>query len=440
MPEATLFDRTYNNFLLNSDIYIVGAATNLTDPSGLRMIQYLNLIDYNMATADELGHYSEDFNLDAEEYSKFLFIGKNNKVIGKLDYSVTQEEIENMFNLTLASFEGIHKRKSIENIILHDDVTLFDLNDYFYIEEGKNVEFEVITNSNPIAVSYTMNNRALELHREDYTGGSNIILQLKVPDKKITYNMEFYAFNSIGENEDFEYDTLAESLIPWVNDREAWIITDETSFTGSYSIRSGDINDNFETSLSLTMNIASQDYISFAYKTSSETNNDILSFYVDSILVNYQDLSSLWSGNNDWRVVTYNLRPGIRTFTWTYSKNDIAAIWDDCVWLDAIVLPAGAVVATGIEDRILPNTLELTNYPNPFNPSTTINFSLDRSSIIELSVYDINGSLVEKLHSGFTNVGSYSFEFNGKNLSSGIYYAVLKTQEQQKTSKMILVK
>ena len=112
---------------------------------------------------------------------------------------------------------------------------------------------------------------------------------------------------------------------------------------------------------------------------------------------------------------------------------------DDCVWLDAIVLPASAVVAD-IEDKIFPNTLELTNYPNPFNPSTTINFSLERSSIVELNVYDINGSLVEKLHSGFTNIGKYSFEFNGKNLSSGIYYAVLKTQEQQKISKMILVK
>ena len=439
MPEASFFEKAYNNIPLNSQIYTVGTDTNINTPMYLKLIQDASYISYNMATEEELGHYSQYFNFKTEDYSNFLFIGKNNKVIGKLDYLSTQEQMENMFNLTLASFEGIFERDLFENIILYDDVTLFNFDDYFYIEEGKKLNFEIISNSNPIAISSTINNRILELHKEDYTGNSKIIIQVKVPEKDIAFNIEFYAFSSIGESEDFEYDIFTESIIPWENDREAWFLTDESSFVGDLSIRSGAITDDRETSLSLTMNIASQDYISFAYKTSSENDNDLLSFYVDSVLMNYQDASSLWSGINDWRVVTYNLRPGIRTFTWTYSKNYIGYSGDDCVWLDAIVLPASAVEAD-IENKLLPNSLTLTNYPNPFNPSTTINFSLDRSSIVELNVYDINGSLVDKLHSGFTNVGKYSFDFNGKNLSSGIYYAVLKTQDQQKISKMILVK
>ncbi|MCK5760466.1 MAG: T9SS type A sorting domain-containing protein, partial [Candidatus Delongbacteria bacterium] len=418
---------------------MVGAATNTNLDLDLKDVQDINFINYNMATESELGHYYQYLNFENEYYSNFLFIGKNNKVIGKLSYLATKEEIEKLFNVTLASFEGIHEIEQLQNIILQDDVTSFDLNNYFYIEDGRGVEFEVISNSNPLAVTSIINNRTLELQKGDYTGGSKITLQVKVPNKNIAFNVEFYIFNSIGESEDFEYDILTESIIPWQNDREKWFVTDETSFTGNLSIRSGAITDDRETSLSLTMNIASQDYISFAYKTSSENDNDLLSFYVDSVLMNYQDASSLWSGINDWRVVTYNLRPGIRTFTWTYSKNYLGSVGNDCVWLDAIVLPASAVEAD-IENRILPSSLALTNYPNPFNPSTMINFSLERSSIVELNVYDINGSLVEKLHSGFTNVGSYSFEFNGKNLSSGIYYAVLKTQKQQKISKMILVK
>ncbi|MCK4979940.1 MAG: T9SS type A sorting domain-containing protein [Candidatus Delongbacteria bacterium] len=434
-----MFEKTYNNFTMNSNIYTVGAATNLNLYMDLKLTQDINLVNYDMATEGELGHYYKYFNFKNDYNSNFLFIGKNNKVIGKLDYLATQEQIENMFNLTLASFEGIYKREPIQNMILSDDVTSLDLNDYFYTEEGKNVEFNLVSNSNTLAVEGNIVNRTLELTKGEYTGSSKLTLQIKVPDKDIAFYTDFYVFVSKGESEDFEYSVLTESIIPWENDREAWFVTDESSFTGDFSIRSGAITDDRETSLSLTMNIEKQDYISFAYKISSETDNDLLSFYVDSVLVNYQDPSSLWSGVKDWRVVTYNLRPGVRTFTWTYSKNYLGSIGFDCAWLDAIVLPA-STVATDIEDRILPSSLELTNYPNPFNPTTTIDFSLDRSSVVELNVYDINGSLVNKLHSGFTNTGKYSFEFNGKNLSSGIYYAVLKTQEKQKISKMILVK
>ncbi|NOR45994.1 MAG: T9SS type A sorting domain-containing protein [Candidatus Delongbacteria bacterium] len=438
MPEASSFQRAYKNTSMISDVYIVGAATNLNLIPDLKYTQEINFINYNMATEMELGHYYEYFDFESSYNSNFLFIGKNNKVIGKLGYKATQEQMENMFNLTLASFEGIYQRESIENIILQDDITTLDLSKYFYVEDGKNVEFEIISNSNQLAVAGSSNNWELELLKGDYTGSSKLTLQIKVPDKDIVYNMEFYVFNSNGKNEDFEYGTLAESTILWKNDREPWFIIEETSFTGNHSIKSGYIVDNLSSSLSLTMNVAEQDYISFAYKTSSEQDNDFLGFYINGVLMNSQDIA-LWSGFNDWRTVTYNLRSGIQTFTWTYSKNYLGAIWEDCVWLDAIVLPASGI-EMDIENNELPSSIALSNYPNPFNPTTTIDFSLNKSSIVELNVYDMNGSLVDKLHNGFTNTGKYSFEFNGKSLSSGIYYAVLKTPEQQKISKMILVK
>ena len=439
MPEASLFERAYKNVPNNSNIYIVSAATNTNLDSDLKDVQDINFIDYNMATQDELGHYYQYFNFEDEYYSNFLFIGKNNKIIGKLDYNATQEEMQELFNLTLASFEGIHKKQSIPNIILHDNVTSFDLNDYLYIEDGKDVELEIISNSNTLAITGIVRNRTLELYKEDYTGSSLIIVQVKVPEKNIAFNMNFYAFNSIGISDNFEYPDITESLIPWENDTNKWFITDETSFVGTHSIRSGFITDSMETSLTLTLNVTSQDFISFAYKTSSESDHDILSFYVDSTLVNDQDTSSLWSGSNDWRVVTYNLRPGIRTFTWTYSKNYLGSISDDCVWLDAIVLPASAVETT-VENMKLPTSLALSNYPNPFNPTTKIEFHLSNSQDIKLNVFDIQGRLVETLFKGYIEQGYQSFTFDAKHLSNGIYYAVLQTVNQQNITKMILLK
>jgi len=62
------------------------------------------------------------------------------------------------------------------------------------------------------------------------------------------------------------------------------------------------------------------------------------------------------------------------------------------------------------------------NYPNPFNPSTTINFSLPTNGKASLKVYDIMGKEVSSLVNGNMNAGVYSAQFNGVNLSSGMYF------------------
>ena len=62
------------------------------------------------------------------------------------------------------------------------------------------------------------------------------------------------------------------------------------------------------------------------------------------------------------------------------------------------------------------------NYPNPFNPSTTINFTLPSTGMASLKVYDLMGKEVSSLVNGNMNAGVYSAQFNGANLSSGMYF------------------
>jgi hypothetical protein len=62
------------------------------------------------------------------------------------------------------------------------------------------------------------------------------------------------------------------------------------------------------------------------------------------------------------------------------------------------------------------------NYPNPFNPTTTINYTIKGNSIVTLKVYDVLGREVSTLINGNKESGSYSVSFDGKNLSSGIYF------------------
>lgn len=83
------------------------------------------------------------------------------------------------------------------------------------------------------------------------------------------------------------------------------------------------------------------------------------------------------------------------------------------------------------------------NFPNPFNPSTQISFTLRKESYVSLKVYDTSGRVVQSLFDGYKNSGKHSFTFDvsgRSNLSSGIYFYKLKTDTFEDTKKMTLVK
>ena len=88
------------------------------------------------------------------------------------------------------------------------------------------------------------------------------------------------------------------------------------------------------------------------------------------------------------------------------------------------------------------------NYPNPFNPSTTIKYSLREDSKVTLEIFNIKGQKVKQLISnsaGQVSAGQHSVVWNGtddngKSVSSGIYFYKLKTGNFEKTKKMILLR
>lgn len=80
------------------------------------------------------------------------------------------------------------------------------------------------------------------------------------------------------------------------------------------------------------------------------------------------------------------------------------------------------------------------NYPNPFNPSTIIKFSLTRNEFVSLIVYDITGKEIEKLVNTKLEAGTYAYQFNASNLSSGIYFYTLQAGNFIETKRMIFIK
>jgi hypothetical protein len=80
------------------------------------------------------------------------------------------------------------------------------------------------------------------------------------------------------------------------------------------------------------------------------------------------------------------------------------------------------------------------NYPNPFNPITNIEFSIPKSEFVTLKVYNILGEDVATLVSEKLSVGTYQYEWNASNLTSGIYFYRLVVDDFVEVKKMVLMK
>lgn len=82
----------------------------------------------------------------------------------------------------------------------------------------------------------------------------------------------------------------------------------------------------------------------------------------------------------------------------------------------------------------------LQNYPNPFNPTTTIKFMVPYTSYVEFNLYNSMGQLINTINKGVFSAGSHQFLFDGSKLSSGIYLLQMKSQNFNKTIKLLLMK
>lgn len=80
------------------------------------------------------------------------------------------------------------------------------------------------------------------------------------------------------------------------------------------------------------------------------------------------------------------------------------------------------------------------NYPNPFNPSTKISYSVPKSNLVTIKVYDALGEEIATLVNEEKSIGTYEVEFNGRNLSSGVYFYRIQAGSFIDTKKFILIK
>ena len=139
----------------------------------------------------------------------------------------------------------------------------------------------------------------------------------------------------------------------------------------------------------------------------------------------------------------------VRTLSRSGNSSGELTVTTSWEWVD--IQNVGLVVANpttsqsngyrlAITSDIPENVILTRNYPNPFNPGTTIEFGLPRESRVELRVYDAVGRLVSTLRDEIMPAGYYTIPFNGASLASGVYFYRLVTDRKTVTRKMTLIK
>jgi ligand-binding sensor domain-containing protein len=173
-------------------------------------------------------------------------------------------------------------------------------------------------------------------------------------------------------------------------------------------------------------------------------DNNLFSVYVDNNNVKWIGASGLAIFNDTtWQIFPYPFIGDVFNF----SKDRYGNMWICVAGGLYVYNPAGVV---GVENNtavISDNYLFIQNYPNPFNNETKIKYQVTRNdwtsnnyTYVSLKIYNILGKEIATLVNKKQDTGEYEVGFNGDNLASGIYFAVLKIDTKVKVHRLVLQK
>lgn len=236
--------------------------------------------------------------------------------------------------------------------------------------------------------------------------------------------------------EDFE--TGGFESFDWIlSGTQPWQITQENIFEGVFSARSGIIGDEQTSVISIDVDVAIDDSISFYRKVSCEDDPynddyDWMGFYIDDIEI------ERWDGEVDWSREVYPIAAGEHTFAWIFNKDYSVSAGLDAAFLDNILFPALAPVI-GVEEIKGGSRNELVILPNPAKDNTGLYITSPSVSVISVSIYDLTGNKIREVSENtMIPAGTTRISLNTGDLMPGMYFCVMTTGTDRITKKLII--
>jgi hypothetical protein len=177
--------------------------------------------------------------------------------------------------------------------------------------------------------------------------------------------------------------------------------------------------------------------VSFTSQISN--GNVILNWQTATEVNNYGfDVEALRATSNEWQKIGFVEGHGNSNSPQSYSF--ISNVGSSFYRLKQLDTDGGFEYSDVVEVKAELSYKLSQNHPNPFNPTTQINFSIPEVAKVSITVFNALGQVVAELTNREYSIGNHSVEFNASNLTSGIYFYRLNSAKYSETRKMLLIK
>ena len=148
------------------------------------------------------------------------------------------------------------------------------------------------------------------------------------------------------------------------------------------------------------------------------------------IFLNEEYVSEYYTSNNETKIILVT--------DGSHSINDVAEIKGDYDVIKSYAASSNGMIPLTVSEV---NDFAISNaYPNPFNPSTSIELDLNKDSYVSINVYNVSGQLVDQIFSGNLNSSNHRFTWDASFVSSGVYFMNIQVDDILETKKLMLVK
>lgn len=261
---------------------------------------------------------------------------------------------------------------------------------------------------------------------EAVAGGSNLAITLQWATAQEGTDMGHLVTN-IGHWNGTGYDLTGGTL---AGADPAWTVT-STGFTTFSPFIVGD-DFGLPVELSSFTSTVNSNNVKLNWSTVSEENNSGF------------DVERKVSGRDSWAKITNVAGNGTSNNVHTYSFEDRNLASGKYSYRLKQIDYNGNFTYYDLSNEVIigaPGKYSLTqNFPNPFNPSTTISYEIPVNNFVSLKIYDMMGKEVASLVNGNQEAGFYSVKFDASKLASGIYFYKLQANDFSSTKKLMLVK
>ena len=226
-------------------------------------------------------------------------------------------------------------------------------------------------------------------------------------DLSVNLNLEDF------EDEDYIAEYISEGLYPWYTDYT-------NSVSGTSSLRSGNIDDEQMSEMTISIDVVEAGDLIFNSRVSTEEDYDFLTFYINDFEV------GSWSGEIPWSSYSFPLNVGQYDLRWSYVKDFTVSSGDDAVWVDDVIFP---LLAEPVNVSEIPTSSLFRVYPNPGNG--LFNLRMDDSYFIEIK--DLTGRQILQ----FGDLEQES-QIDCSELKKGVYILTARNKELEINKKIII--